>query len=207
MHPVEEFFAEAVYERVVRAHALLHDFGSDADHVRVANLAALDDADDVFARAQLAGHRIHAQDSGVGAFERIENRLRCARQRTRRKIFQQKFFAGRAAHFNCACQACGNFLAGAVGNEGDAFTGLDREAGFDCVSRARDEFFESRLSRHMFYCNFALRFFAIASRTACKHQPSGSTTMAGTCPPPDVTFARPVELSRVRNPAICPRKR
>src|SRR5207253_2526394 len=28
------------------------------------------------------------------------------------------------------------------------------------------------------------------------------TTNAGTCPPPDVTFARPVELSRVRNPEM-----
>ena len=69
MHPVEEFFAEAVDERVVRAHALLHDFGRDADHVGVANLAAFDDAHDIFARAQFAGHRIHAQDSGIGAFE------------------------------------------------------------------------------------------------------------------------------------------
>src|SRR5262249_11419236 len=34
----------------------------------------------------------------------------------------------------------------------------------------------------------------------------GLTTNAGTCPPPDVTLARPVALRRVRNPARRPRK-
>jgi len=33
------------------------------------------------------------------------------------------------------------------------------------------------------------------------------TTNEGTCPPPDVTFANPVELNRVKNPHIFPRKR
>jgi hypothetical protein len=121
----------------------------------VANLAAFDNADDIFAGAQLAGHRIHAQDSGIGAFERIENGFRRSHERAWRKILQQEFFAGSAAHFDRAGEACCDFFAATIGDEGDAFTGLNREAGFDCVSRARDELFESRLSRHMFYCNFA----------------------------------------------------
>jgi hypothetical protein len=54
-----------------------------------------------------------------------------------------------------AGEACGDFFADTIGNQGDAFTGLNREADFDRVSRARDKLFESRLSRHMFYCNFA----------------------------------------------------
>ena len=47
-------------------------------------------------------------------------------------------------------EARGDFVAGAIGDERDAFAGLNREAGFDGVARARDELCLSRLSRHTF---------------------------------------------------------
>jgi hypothetical protein len=123
--------------------------------MRVADLPPLDDADDIFSSAQLTWHRIHAQNSGIGAFKRVENRFRRTHKGARRKILQQKFFARRSARFNCSRKAGGNFFAGAVGDERDAFTGLNREAGFDRVSRARDKFLLCCFSRHSIYCNFA----------------------------------------------------
>ena len=44
-----------------------------ADHVRVADLPALDGGDDRHARAELALLRLHAQDAGVGVLERVED--------------------------------------------------------------------------------------------------------------------------------------
>jgi len=45
-HAFRELVAEAIDHAVVGAHALLHKFRRYADHVRVADLAALDDSDD-----------------------------------------------------------------------------------------------------------------------------------------------------------------
>src|SRR5258705_5929398 len=73
-HAVAELVAEAVDHAVIGAHALLHDFGSYADHVGVADLAALDDFDDGHARGEFAGLRVHAEDADVGGFEGFEYR-------------------------------------------------------------------------------------------------------------------------------------
>src|SRR5882724_12711627 len=72
-HTLAQTIAEAVDHFIVSAHTLLHDFRSDADHVRVANLAALDNSYDSHARAQLAGLWGHAHHADVGGFERFEH--------------------------------------------------------------------------------------------------------------------------------------
>ena len=72
-HALAELVAQAVDQAVVGAHALLHDFGSDADHVGVADLTALDDPDDGHARAEFAGLRRHAHSANVGGLESLQN--------------------------------------------------------------------------------------------------------------------------------------
>ena len=136
MHALQEFFAEAIYHGVVGAHALLHDFWSDADHVGVADVAALDDRDDIFAGAEFAFLRLHAEDAGIGAAEGVEDWLWGAGDRARREIFEEETFADGAALIQSSGQAGGYGLAGAIGDQGNAFAGLDRETGFDGVAGA-----------------------------------------------------------------------
>ena len=73
VHAIAELLAQAIDLAVIRAHALAHDPRRDADHVRVADPAPLDDRDDGHARGELAFLGLHAQDPGVGLFERIED--------------------------------------------------------------------------------------------------------------------------------------
>ncbi len=67
---------------------MLHDFRSYADHVSVANLAALDDPNDGHARGELTGQRVHAQDPDIGGFKGFENGRRRGLDRPRTEIFQ-----------------------------------------------------------------------------------------------------------------------
>src|SRR5271156_386830 len=110
MHALQQFFAEAINHGVIRTHSLLHDFGRDTDHVRVANVAAFDDSDDVLAGAELAGHWLHAEDAGVGAAERVENLLWSTAERTRSQVLEEKAFTDRAALFEsfgeAGCYGC-----------------------------------------------------------------------------------------------------
>src|ERR1700719_2757152 len=71
-HAFAEFVAESINETVVGAHALLHNFGRNANHVRVANLAALNDFDYSHARAKFTGLWGHTQDADVGGFESVQ---------------------------------------------------------------------------------------------------------------------------------------
>src|SRR5271165_1045574 len=89
-HAVAEFVAKFVNLQVIGAHALLHDFRSDADHVGVADLAALDDFDDGHAGAEFAGLRGHAQDADVGGFQGFENLWRSFADGARVKVLQEE---------------------------------------------------------------------------------------------------------------------
>ena len=52
---------------------------SDADHVRVTNVAAFDNSYDGHARGEFAGLRRHDENANVGCFERVEDGLRRGR--------------------------------------------------------------------------------------------------------------------------------
>jgi hypothetical protein len=65
--------------------------------VGVTDVAALDDSNDVFACAEFAFLRLHAENAGVGASECVEDLLRSAGDWARRKILQQKAFTDSAA--------------------------------------------------------------------------------------------------------------
>ena len=93
-HAFAEFVAEAIDHFVVGAHALLHDLRSDADHVGVANLAALDDFDDGHAGAEFAGLRGHGHDADVGFFERVENERGGGLHRARAEVFEKQRCTG-----------------------------------------------------------------------------------------------------------------
>src|SRR5579859_3518776 len=87
-HTLTKLVAEPIHETIVGAHSLLHDFRRDADHVRVANLATLDNLDDRHARAELAGLRGHAQDADIGGFQGVEYGSRRQFDWTRAEIFE-----------------------------------------------------------------------------------------------------------------------
>ena len=80
-HALAQRRAQPIDEPVVGAHALHHDLRRDADHVRVADLPPLHGGDDRHARGELALLRVHAEDAGVGALERVEDRRRRLGQR------------------------------------------------------------------------------------------------------------------------------
>ena len=114
--------------------------GGDADHVGVANLAALHNFYDGHARAQFAGLRRHAQDAHVGFFQRVQYFRRGFAHRARTKIFQQECVVFGAAIFQRRRQAGGYRLAHFVGDQCHAFAGADGEAGFDGVFGAGHQF-------------------------------------------------------------------
>src|SRR6267142_410894 len=124
-HAVAELVAEAIDHAVIGAHALLHDFGSYADHVGVADLAALDDFDDGHARGELAGLRVHAEDTDVGGFEGFEHGSRGRLYGARAEIFEEETGAWGVEIFDGGGEAGGYGAAGFVGDEGDFFAGFD----------------------------------------------------------------------------------
>ena len=138
-HPLAQPLAERVDQPVVGAHALLHDLRRHADHVRVADRAALDDRDDRHAGAELALLRLHAEDAGVGALERVEHRRRRGGQRPRGDLLDQHAVARRADVVERRGDARGDLAARLVGDQRDALAGLDAEADFDGVARAGRE--------------------------------------------------------------------
>src|SRR6267378_5090404 len=89
-HAFAELVAEAIDHAVIGAHALLHDFGSYADHVGVADLAALDNFDDGHAGGEFAGLRVHAEDADVGGFESFEYGSRGGFYGARAEIFEEE---------------------------------------------------------------------------------------------------------------------
>jgi hypothetical protein len=99
-------------------------------------VAALDDSNDVLARAELAGHGLHAEDAGVGATEGVENLLGGAGERAGRKIFEKETLADGAAFRQRGGEARGDRLTGNIGDESDTLAGLNGEAGVDGVARA-----------------------------------------------------------------------
>src|ERR1700723_625984 len=136
MHALQKLFAKAIHHRVVRAHSLLHDFWCDTDHVRVANVPALDNSHDILAGTELAGHRLHAKNSRIGAAKRVENQLRRASEWTWREIFEKKSFANGIAFRQRHRQARRNRLAGKVGDQCDALVRQNRQAGIYGIARA-----------------------------------------------------------------------
>ena len=136
MHALQKLFAEAIHQRVVRAHALLHDFGCDADHMCVANVPALDDSHNILAGTELAGHRLHAKNSGIRATERVQNLLRRASEWTWREIFEKKSFANGIAFRQRRRQARRDRLTGEIGDQCDALVRQNRKAGIYGIARA-----------------------------------------------------------------------
>jgi len=112
---------------------LLHDFGSYADHVGVANLAALDDSDDGHAGGEFARLRVHAEDADVGGFQGFEHGSGGGFYGARAEIFEEETGARGVQVFDGGGETGGYGAAGFVGDEGDLFAGFDAEAGFDGV--------------------------------------------------------------------------
>ena len=104
-----------------------------------------------------------------------------AHEAAERKILEKKFLANGAAHFDGARQAFGHFLAGAVGNQCDALTGLDREARLDRIASSGNQFLLCRFDLHL---RIVILPFVVFHSEAAKgdqnHPPSASTTIAGT---------------------------
>jgi hypothetical protein len=67
---------------------LQHDLRRDADHVGVANLAALDDFHDGHARAELSRLRVHAQHAHIRFLKGVEHLGRGFFHRTRAEVLQ-----------------------------------------------------------------------------------------------------------------------
>ena len=139
--------------------------------------------------AELSLQRLDAQDAGVGALERVEHFARRRRQRTRRDLLDQHGVGGGAGIIERGRQARGDLAAGLVGDERDALARLDGEADLTALRAPGASSGENG-----------------PKTVACRALIRLDTTKAGTCPPPDVTFASPVALSRVRKPATRPRK-
>ena len=93
-HAFAEFVAQLVNLQIIGAHALLHDFGSYADHVGVTDLAALDDFYDGHAGAEFAGLRGHAEDADIGGFQRLQNFFRRFAHGAGTEVFQQELGCG-----------------------------------------------------------------------------------------------------------------
>jgi hypothetical protein len=138
-HAVAELVAEAIDHAVIGAHALLHDFGSYADHVGVANLAALDDFDNGHAGGEFTGLRVHAEDADVGGFEGVEYRGRGGFYRAGGEIFEEETGAWGVEIFDGGGEAGGYGAAGFVRDEGYLFAGFDAEAGFYGVLGAGEQ--------------------------------------------------------------------
>ena len=132
-HAFAELVAETVNHAVVGAHALLHDFWRDADHVGVADLAAFDDAHDSHARTELTGLRRHAHSANVGGFEGLQDVGGRGGHGARAELFQEKAGVLRAAVFDGGGNAGGYGAAGFVGDESDVLAGADSEASFHGV--------------------------------------------------------------------------
>jgi hypothetical protein len=98
---------------------------------------------------------------------------------------------GRAHFVERGGDGRGDVAARLVGNQGDALIRPNREADLDGVARAGFEVGRADVG--------------VARPTASRYDRS-STAKAATCPPPEVTLARPVALRRVRKPASLPRK-
>src|SRR5579872_5772103 len=135
-HAFAELVAQAVHHAVIGTHALLHDFRRDAHHVRVADLAALDDTDDSHARAEFAGSRRHAHSANVGGFEGLQYFDWRGGHGARAKILQKQTGVLRAAVFDRGGDTSGDGAAGFVGDEGDVFARTDTEASLHGVLRA-----------------------------------------------------------------------
>jgi len=131
--------AQLVHFPVIGAHALLHDFRSYADHVGIADLAPLDDADDITAHAELSLKRLHAEDSRVGSFETGKNFGRRVGGGTRDIIFDAVRCGASLTVFDRLFQARGNFFSWPIKDESDGLTGQDGKAGFNGVARSREE--------------------------------------------------------------------
>jgi hypothetical protein len=112
---------------------LLHDFGSDADHVGVADLAAFYDADDGHAGTEFAGLGRHAHNAGIASFESFKDGGRCHGQRAGAEVFEAQAGVLGVTVFDSGGDAGGYGAAGFVGDEGDAFAGADAEARFYSV--------------------------------------------------------------------------
>ena len=138
MHPLQQSLAEFIHQRVIGAHSLLHDFGRDSNHVRVANVPPFHNTHNIFARAEFTFERLHAQNSCVGFGERCEDLFGCAFQRTRREIFQNESVCDCSALIERVREARRDCGAGLIGDERYALAGLDRETRFDGVARARN---------------------------------------------------------------------
>src|SRR5216684_5006799 len=113
-HAFAELVAEAIDHAVVGAHALLHNFRRNTDHVRVADLAALDDSDDGHARAEFAGLRVHAENASVGGFEGVEHGGGRCLYGARAEIFEQETGACRMHIFHGGSEAGGDGAAGHI---------------------------------------------------------------------------------------------
>ena len=137
-HAVAQLLAETIDAAVVGAHALAHDARRDADHVRVADPPALDDADDRAPRVELA--------------LRAAGRRGCRRRRARARpaLPAARWSSAAAASASIDRQvatapalaerlleAGGDLRARPVGDQRHALAGLDRQAGLDGIARAR----------------------------------------------------------------------
>jgi hypothetical protein len=144
-------------EPVIGPHALPHDLGGDAHHMRVADAPALDNRDDFHPGTELALPRLNAQDAGVGALQQVDDRRRRDGQRAVGGIFDQDAVPRRADFVERRRDARGNLTAGFISNQRDALGSLNRQTDLDRIAGARLKFGRGGTKQggaHPPYCTF-----------------------------------------------------
>jgi len=103
----------------------------------VANSPALDGRDDGHSRGELSLARLHAQDAGVGALERVENRRRRGPHGARGDRFDQQRGRHRPAVRQRLLDRGRDVTARLVGDQRDVLARLNAQTRLDRIGRAR----------------------------------------------------------------------
>ena len=104
--------------------------------------------EELIVRRELTFQRLHAENAGVGALERIEHGRGRRPHRPRRHRFDEDEVGLRGPIDERAMEAVGDDPAGGIGDQGDPFAWLNGEAGLHRIARAGQEIGERELGIH-----------------------------------------------------------
>ncbi len=187
--------------------------------MRITNLPPLHSSNNLPPRRKLPNQRLKAKDPHIRRLKRRKHRCRRSNQRPRQIILHAKSLPIRPAILQCRRQRSRHFPRPARQKSNNMLARQHGETCLDGVPRPVHQFRIHLIQndrRHSPTILFGLfisvdpAVSTVSNRRSCNAlhaAASRSTTNDGTCPPPDVTFANPVELNRVKNPHIFPRKR
>ena len=117
---------QAIHLKVIGAHPLAHDPRRHADHVRVPNAAALDEADDGHARRQLSFPRLNAENARIRALANASSTsTRGGRNRPTSDGLDQETVRGRARIVERRSRLAATVTAHFVGDERDSLAAAD----------------------------------------------------------------------------------